>query len=253
MRLVGSRSAILVFLLLGACVEAPAPTSHPRADTSAAPGRMPQADAGPQLAPRDAAHNFITVLNRMEPVIEAECRQRAPRSNCDYQIVVDERLDLPPNAAQTLDRNGRPIIVFTLALITEARNTDELAFIMGHEASHHILGHLPRQAQGASLGGTLAGSLASALGADSSTAEALANVGATIGSRAYSKDMELEADQLGTVLAWDAGYDPDRGAAFFMRIPDPGNEFLGSHPPNARRIAIIRRTVADLRAGGSGV
>ena len=27
-------------------------------------------------------------------------------------------------------------------------------------------------------------------------------------------------------------------------IPDPGEKFLGSHPPNAARIAIVRRTAA---------
>lgn len=248
------RFGFLAPLVLAACAEAPMPygsrppVAQPVARAQPMPGYAE--DPGPAVSPQQAAKNFVSVLHRIEPVAERECRMRRPDANCDFQIVVDERLDLPPNAAQTLDRNGRPIIIFTLALIAEARNTDELGFVMGHEAAHHILGHLPRQAQTASLGGVVAGGLGAVLGADTSTVDALRNMGASVGSRAYSKDMELEADALGTYIAWVAGYDPDRGAQFFARIPDPGNSFLGTHPGNAQRMAVIYATAARLRAGG---
>jgi len=75
------------------------------------------------------------------------------------------------------------------------------------------------------------------------------NIGAGIAGRAYAKNYELEADQLGTVIAWDAGFDPERGALFFTRLPDPGDRFLGTHPPNAARLDIVRATVAELRKG----
>lgn len=44
-----------------------------------------------------------------------------------------------------------------------------------------------------------------------------------------------------------AGYDPLRGAEFFTRIPDPGDQFLGTHPPNAQRIDVVRQTMANLQ------
>ncbi len=65
-------------------------------------------------------------------------------------------------------------------------------------------------------------------------------VGGAVGVRSFSKRFELEADALGTVIAGRAGYDPVRGAAYFTRIPDPGNAFLGTHPPNADRIETVR-------------
>lgn len=74
-------------------------------------------------------------------------------------------------------------------------------------------------------------------------------MGASVGARAYSKDYELQADRLGAIIAWDAGYDPEKGAQFFLRIADPGDTFLGTHPANAARIALVRKTVAQLRAG----
>ena len=67
-----------------------------------------------------------------------------------------------------------------------------------------------------------------------------------IGARTYSKDFELEADALGTRIAARAGYDPLRGAEFFFRIPDPGNQFLGSHPANAARLATVQRVAMQL-------
>jgi predicted Zn-dependent protease len=67
-----------------------------------------------------------------------------------------------------------------------------------------------------------------------------------LGLRSYSKTYELQADALGTLIAANAGYDPLRGVAFFTRIPDPGDAFLGTHPPNCRRIKIVREAAASL-------
>jgi len=49
------------------------------------------------------------------------------------------------------------------------------------------------------------------------------------------------------VIAFRAGFDPLAGALYFDRIDDPGNRFLGTHPANADRIAVVRRTMAGLR------
>ena len=98
-----------------------------------------QAAAQPPATPtRAKVQQFLTVVQRVEPIAERECRARAPRSNCDFRIVVDDRPGQPVNAYQTLDRSGRPILAFTLPMIASVRNADELAFVMGHEAAHHI-------------------------------------------------------------------------------------------------------------------
>ena len=92
--------------------------------------------ATPTLSGRMAVRNFIKVVETVEPIVEATCRERAPQLNCDFRIVVDDRKGAPPNAFQTRDDTGRPIIAFTIPLIAIARNIDELAFIMAHEAAH---------------------------------------------------------------------------------------------------------------------
>jgi len=175
---------LLICCVLGACA---APISRDVPDTDAiatAPvtaNAVTQVTAAQRAAATQAVRSFIAVIETVEPVAEAECRARAPRSNCDFRIVVDDR---------------------------------------------------PGQ-----LAGVIGGSNPDAI-------QAAQEFGAALGARSYSKDFELEADALGTVIAAKAGYNPLRGAEFFFRIPDPGNTFLGTHPANADRLAIVQRTAA---------
>lgn len=206
----------------------------------------PVNDAPPRLKQTPMTRAFADVVLTVEPVAERECKARTSRVSCNFKILVDTRPNQPPNAFQTLDKRGRPIIAFTVALIEDARNKDELAFVMGHEAAHHIRGHIARTQQNAVAGAVIAGSLAVLLGGTGEAIDAAQRSGARIGARSYSKEFELEADALGTVIAARAGYDPIRGAKFFTRIPDPGDRFLGTHPPNSERIATVRRTAAGL-------
>lgn len=198
------------------------------------------------LSPGAAAARLAPVQDRVEPVAEQECRRRSRGVNCDFQITIAGDTSLPPNAYQSLDRTGRPQITFTTTLIADARNADELAFVMGHEAAHHIRGHLARSQDDALSGAVLAGALAVAIGVDLANLDRAMNVGAEIGARVYSKDYELEADRLGTLITHGAGYDPLLGVAYFARIPDPGNRFLGTHPPNRQRIAEVEATARGL-------
>lgn len=232
---------LILACALAGCIEVAPPPDRPDPvfpRPSAAPARLDVSTA---------TRNFAAVVASVEPVAERECRIRAPGLDCDFRIVVDDRPGQPPNAFQTVDRAGRPVIGFTLALIADARNRDELAFVLGHEAAHHIAGHLPRTQQSAVAGALILGTLAGLAGGAAADIQNAQDIGATVGARRFSKEFELEADALGTVIAYRAGFDPARGAEFFGRIPDPGNRFLGTHPPNAERRAIVLRTLDSLR------
>jgi predicted Zn-dependent protease len=198
------------------------------------------------LAPTATSAMFRAVVADVEPVAERECRIRSPHYNCDFAITIDETPGLQANAYQTIDAQGRPVIAFTRAMLGEVRNADELAFVLGHEAAHHIAGHLERQQTNAAIGALVFGRLFGGTAAASERVRTAQQIGAAVGSRTFSKDFELQADALGTVIAARAGYDPLKGAQFFARVPDPGNEFLGSHPANADRIATVERTVAGM-------
>ena len=226
----------LSFLGLVACDESlvTQPTTQPN-----------PAAGGPTLSATQSSRAFVEVTRRVEPVAERECRAMTNGVNCDFRIVVDDNPKQPPNAYQTLDKNGRPIIAFTIALIADARNADELAFVMSHEAAHHIRGHIARQQQNALAGAVIFSGLATLSGGDPTAVQSAQELGAQVGARTYSKEFELEADELGTILTIKSGYDPLKGAQFFNRIPDPGDRFLGTHPPNAQRIAKVRQTAAN--------
>ena len=220
--------------LLTACVE-PVPstpsTQAPKTVTSQAAGEA----------------RFTRVVSRMEPIAEQQCRALvASNVNCDFAILLDDDPNKGSNAYQTLDRNGRPILAFTAQILTEFQNDDELAFVLGHEAAHHIEGHIAETQTTAVAGALAGGLLAAVLGGGQAAVDIGSNLGSSVGARAYSKDHELEADRLGAIITERAGYDALRGAAFFERIPDPGDRFLGSHPPNGQRIQVVKETVAGL-------
>lgn len=202
------------------------------------------------LSAAAAARSFVTVMRTMEPAVERECLDRRQTPiNCDFQFVVDDRAGLEPNAFQTVDASGRPVIGFTLSLIAAARNADEIAFVVGHEASHHILGHLDRKSASAQAGAVILAGIATASGGGAAAVRTAQSLGAQLGARTYSKQWELEADYLGAIITTAAGYDPVNGAQFFMRIPDPGDRILGSHPSRAQRIEQVNRAVSDYRSG----
>ena len=229
-------SSCLLSLVLAGCV-----STYPM--PSAPPPTLPAAEV---QAGRVAAETFVAVVARVEPVAERYCRERGVARNCDFRIVVDDRPGQPPNAFQTVDSFNRPVIGFTLALIADARNADELAFVLGHEAAHHVEGHIPKRQDQAMSGALMAGILAQASGLSPEEVKQAQSLGAEVAARSYSKDFELQADALGAEIALVAGFDPVRGAAFFDRLPDPGDKFLGSHPPNAARKAVVAATVRRL-------
>lgn len=196
---------------------------------------------------RQAVLNFQEVVARVEPVAEQVCREETPDQTCDFAVYIDRGRDGGVNAFHTIDPQGQPAIIFTLGLIAVAQNTDELAFVMGHEAAHHIARHLPQSEIRAAEGARVFADIARAQGANAAEIGKAAQVGSFVASREFGQQAELEADAIGTMIAARAGYDPLVGAAFFTRIPDPAREFLSTHPPNAARIDVVRRT---LRAMG---
>ncbi|HVL21871.1 MAG TPA: M48 family metalloprotease [Amaricoccus sp.] len=229
--------------------------------TYAVPGgpdaTAPQAGAAPASPPGRArtTGDYARVLARVEPAAERLCRQEqpdAPAAWCDYRITLDRDPDAAPNAYQSEGDDGRPDVHFAATLLPLMTSDDEIAFVLSHEAGHHIAGHVPKQRQQQALGalvGGLAAAVGNAYGIPMAQDEAM-NVGASVGGRAYSQTYELEADTLGAFIAARAGYDPERGADFFGRpeIASAGGlPILVSHPGSAQREATVARAAAEIR------
>lgn len=229
-------AAIAIVMAVGGCIE----VAPPEAILLDPPESSPPPSAGAARA------EFEQVVAAVEPVAERECRARTRGMNCDFLVLIDANPNLPPNAYQSLTPEGRPTLTFTQALLLDVRNRDELAFILGHEAAHHIEGHIAEQTRTVAAGALLGTILGQRRGASPEALDRLQRTGAFLGSRVFAQDKELEADALGTVIAAAAGFDPVLGSAYFTRIPDPGESLLGTHPPNAERQKIVRETAAAL-------
>lgn len=227
-------TTLIACLTLSGCIQTTAPISL-----------QPEV-SGPSEA-REAIARFDRVVARMETITEASCRAETRQgTQCDFNIILDDDPAKGINAYQTLDSTGRPILAFTIGILRAFQNDDELAFVLGHEAAHHIEGHIAKTMETATIGAVIGGGLATIFGGGQTAVDIATDLGGTVGARTYSKAHELEADALGAVLTERAGYSAVRGARFFERLPDPGNRFLGTHPPNADRIATVRTTVAGL-------
>ncbi len=93
-------------------------------------------------------------------------------------------------------------------------NQDEIAFILAHEMGHVIRGH--------AMDRIIANS-AIAVGAKATSIQGLlkswlGKVGVKFLESAYSQDMELEADELGTRLIAAVGYDPHAPIQLLSRL-----------------------------------
>lgn len=216
----------------------------------------------------ESAAMFTAVKTRIEPIAEEFCsRETTAGTVCDYDILIDPSRKAG-NAYQTYI-DGTPTLIFTPGFLAAVGNEHELAFVMGHEAGHHIAGHLDKkQTQttvagvgGALLGGLLVVAIAAAGGNPSAQdIDALvgggAAVGAVGGASAYSQTFELEADMIGAYVAEAAGYDPEQGSAVFPRIsgdkhaePESGQAaFWSTHPSSPERLAWAAQVAADIKA-----
>jgi predicted Zn-dependent protease len=119
-------------------------------------------------------------------------------------------------------------------------NKDEIAFILAHEMTHVIRGHVMERmiSNSAIAAASRASPIRDVLSA------CLREAGAKFLQSAYSQDQELEADKLAVHLVAAAGYDPRGSIRFFQRLAksiDQSNlgDYFSSHPSCKARIENI--------------
>lgn len=202
---------------------------------------------------RDAASGIAAyrrVAARVEPVAEQICRSihpSQPRNFCDFRVNVDNDPRQPPNAYQSIGKDGRPVITFNVNMLRTFRNDHEIAFVFGHEAGHQIATHINRAQGNQALGALILGGVAIAIGGDVSAG---ADLGAAIGGRAYSKKFELQADTIAAHIADRAGYNAAIGAKTFDRTGG-SSALFATHPPSSQRKAQVAQTVTVIETAKS--
>src|SRR5262245_27854697 len=140
---------------------------------------------------------------------------------------------------------GGPMFV-NIGTITAAENEAQLAGVMGHEMAHVYMQHSAKQQDKSSLLQGLAGLAGAAAGALGGVAGDAAQTGIKLGAGTlllkYSRGDEAQADAVGAIILWKAGFNPIALADFFQKLAAEGNngpQFLSDHPnPGNRRNAI---------------
>lgn len=152
----------------------------------------------------------------------------APGKQTDWPpvLIIEDKSEI--NAFATLQRRDgklQPVVVCSNALLQKVvdGNADRLAFILGHEIGHHILGHPQAEEQKTGF------------------------LQAT-----FSRTQELDADHEGMELAVKAGYSFPGGLSGIRKMIDLGlnySSFEGlstDHPSWDERIALLDKQQANL-------
>lgn len=149
---------------------------------------------------------------------------------------------------------GGSIFVYT-GLIERAKSTDELAGVLGHEITH-IKGHHMARSSGPDAISILSLLAMVALAKSGSGGQAAGMVGQAVAATrqlAYSRQLEMEADTLGTRYMAAAGYDPKGTIAFLKTLdqeralnPIDVPAYILSHPITQERVANAELVVKSL-------
>lgn len=144
-------------------------------------------------------------------------------------------------------------IYFYKGLMDLASSDDEVASVLGHEASHIVKRHSAKQISDAQAKQVIA---AIALGTSRAgqTAELVTGGILQLDQLRFSRDDESQADEYGFRYMTEAGYDPGAMASFFRKMGKAagsggGPEWLSSHPLTEGRVKAAEKRAADYRQG----
>lgn len=155
---------------------------------------------------------------------------------------------------------GGKIIIYS-GILSKMQYIDDLAFILSHEISHALLDH-SRTAESInntknSLSTiTQIGSLAldlmgfETMGNLTRTTAELADIGSHYFlTKPWGRDQELEADKLGLIICYLAGYNVRNIPNFWKNLTNEDHndfDFFSTHPSDDKRIAIMNESLIEI-------
>ena len=150
------------------------------------------------------------------------------------------------------------LILVTRGLLRCAANEDQVAAILAHETSHVVLGHginAIKQARktaayrqlGIAVANTAGGSNVQEL--TDLFKDSIKDITDTLVNNGYSRDLELQADQMALVIMKRAGYDPrafdDMLKSLGAHVKPGGLDFAKTHPDPKIREDAVEKTLDD--------
>ncbi len=131
--------------------------------------------------------------------------------------------------------------------IEAAENEAQIAGVMAHESGHVVMRHGTHEASQALLAQAPLAILGGILGQAGSLTAQLAEMGLGLGVNSIllknSRSAESQADEVGTYILYQAGYDPHAMAQFFeiveKKYPQKTIQFFSDHPVPENRIKAV--------------
>jgi predicted Zn-dependent protease len=148
---------------------------------------------------------------------------------------------------------GGKIVVYTGIIPLTLSDTD-LAVVMGHEIAHAVLKHGNERMSEQLLAQYGGAALSSLLSTKPAETQALFNsaygISSSLSILAFSRNQEMEADEMGLYLMASAGYNPNAAVGFWERMAaqSGGSKppvFLSTHPGDQQRIDNIKKVLPD--------
>ncbi|MBM4114344.1 MAG: M48 family metallopeptidase [Phycisphaerae bacterium] len=183
------------------------------------------------------SQRIFDAANRMHPEI-------ARRFNWEMTVIDD------PETVNAWALPGGKSAVFT-GLLPVTKTDAQLAVVIGHEAAHAIARHGgERMSQEAALNVLMSAGFELSE-ADAGTQEVVMNA-LGLGTLAFSRSQESEADHLGLLIAADAGFDPREAIPLWQNMAAAGGEappeFLSTHPSESTRIQRLNELMPEAMA-----
>jgi Zn-dependent protease with chaperone function len=135
--------------------------------------------------------------------------------------------------------------------IEAAENEAQIAGVMAHESGHVVMRHGTHEATQALLPTAPLAILGGIVGQSGSLTAQLMEMGLSFGANSIllknSRSAESQADEVGTYILYQAGYDPHAMAQFFAIIekkyPQKTIQFFSDHPVPEDRIKAVDREI----------
>ncbi|WP_297334970.1 M48 family metallopeptidase [Algoriphagus sp.] len=135
-------------------------------------------------------------------------------------------------------------VAFYTGILPVTKDETGMAVVMGHEIAHAVASHSQERMSNGMAANFGLSLLSAAMGQNPTMTQQLflqsVGIVGQFGMLKFSRNHELEADELGLLFMAMAGYDPREAPVFWERMAAAGGEappeFLSTHPGPDRRI-----------------
>ena len=168
--------------------------------------------------------------------------------NWEFNLVEDEQ-------ANAFCLPGGKVVVYT-GILKYAKNDDQLATVISHEISHALARHgAERMSQSMVQQGVgMIGNIV--VGATAPQYQNAFNVAYGAGSNLgvmlpYGRLQEIEADEIGILLMYKAGYNLNEAVKFWENMSEGksgGSDFFSTHPSSNTRVSDIQKVIHKIES-----